>query len=129
VPDEYDDLFAAYVTALRGAKRDAEQWWTDAVEKEAAAGGPESGIEGLRRRWPLGLAAHPRVIAVYREFYLTCETLTEEREADAGPDTRLVDAGTLVTEWLLSPDTADLAELIAQLPYAPIGLDEEGNSV
>ena len=129
MPDEYDDLFAAFVTALRGAKREAEQWWSGAVEKETLEQGPESSIDGLQRRWPLGPAAHPRVIAVYREFYLRCEALTEEREDNAGPDTRLVEAGTLVTEWLLDPDTADLAEMIAQLPYAPIGLDEEGNSV
>lgn len=126
MPDEYDELFDEYVEALNAAKREADAWWDSAVEKETATRGS---AEGLLRRWPLGPAAHPRVIAVYREFYMKCEEITEERLETGGPKTRVVDPGSFVTEWLLDPETADLARMIAQLPYAPLGLDEEGDTV
>jgi hypothetical protein len=123
--DEYDDLFSAYVAALRRAKAEADAWWERAQQALPANGGADA----LQRRWPLGPAAHPRVIAVYRAFYLECEAITERRQGKAAEDARLVEPGTFVTEWLLEPQYTDLALMISQLPYAPLGLDEEGNTV
>jgi hypothetical protein len=124
---EYDDLFDQYVQALREAKAIAERWWVHAMAAQEAE--PDTTRWAtLSRRWPLGFASHPRVIAVYRHFYMECERLTERRqETDSGAD--VVEPGSFVTEWLLDDATADLAVMISKLPYAPLGLDEEGNTV
>ena len=126
MPDEYDQLFAQYVKALRDAKSLSEDWWERALSKEAAR---DEASSGLRRRWPLGPAAHPMVIAVYRDFYLNCELITQRRTESEDSDARVVDPASFVTEWLLGDENGDLALLISQLPYAPMGLDDDGNTV
>jgi hypothetical protein len=129
VRDEYDELFDEYVKALRTAKGQADEWWERTLEIEAVKVGTSEAEGRLRLRWPLGPAAHPRIVAVYREFYLRCESITEKLLETGGPSTRIVDPGSFVTELLLGPKNGDLAVTVSHLPYAPLGQDEEGNTI
>ncbi|MHC4469335.1 MAG: hypothetical protein ACYTDY_00765 [Planctomycetota bacterium] len=124
-----EELFAEYVDALDKAKNAAEEWWKRLVEKEAAqAGDSASALARVRRRWPLGPAAHPYIIATIRKYYLACEALNEELAAsNPGGEEEDVYPNLFVSEWLLDEDTEELADFISVLTYWPIGLGSDGS--
>ncbi|HEX6708668.1 MAG TPA: hypothetical protein VF169_28280 [Albitalea sp.] len=77
--NRYQVLFDAYVRELEAAQAYTLQWWDDLVAREASQQGPDEDAEAeVRRRWPMGPASHPRVIAVFRKHFLLCEALNEQ---------------------------------------------------
>jgi hypothetical protein len=120
----HEKLFEHYVEDLTAAKVVAELWWDRLTAAEEATGDPKQAADNLRRRWPYGPAAHPKVIAVLRRYYLACVGLNNElgEDDEVYPDN-------FTTEWLMDNDTSPLGDFIADLPYWPIGLDENVNPV
>ena len=127
----YDELFQAYVAALREVKAEVETWWRSLLDRTAARlEDPLRAETVVRKRWPLGPVAHPRVIAVYRDFYFRCEAVSTARRKIADPeDDEVVPPELFLTEWLLDEDHEDLAEFLGGLPFAPIGMSHEGSFV
>lgn len=114
----HEELFAKYVEELREARVLAETWWKgllNSAEGSAAA--------KIRRRWSLGPASHPLVLAVLRKYYLECEALNQEVPDDEESPMLFV------TEWLLDEDTEELAEFIADLTFWPIGVADDGSPI
>jgi hypothetical protein len=76
----YDKLFDEYVEELRKAKAFAEAWWDELLAAETKKAGGDAGAaeDAVRRRWPVGPASHPVVIAVIRKYYLACFQLNEQ---------------------------------------------------
>jgi hypothetical protein len=129
VPTRHEELFTEYVQALRQAKIEAEEWWTTLLDAETRrASTLNQAVVNLKRRWPVGPASHPYVIAVLRKFFLACEALNDEL-ADAGDEDEEVYPHTFVSEWLLDDETDDLADFMGDLTYWPIGLDSDGDFV
>jgi len=156
--NRYKLLFDDYVTELDRARTFTEAWWQRLLDQELAGGHtPEQAEEAVRRRWPMGPTSHPRVLAVYRRFYIACEGLNEEvmaaqarrtREAEerghAGwgvedpPDAAASDDDGWGDEWQVDPPGLlvdalfgrrdDLGEFMARMVFAPIG-EEDGRSV
>jgi hypothetical protein len=58
---EVSELYSAYVAELGAAFDQVEPWWEQLRGRHSR--------KQLRLRWPAGPAAHPRVLAVYREFH------------------------------------------------------------
>jgi hypothetical protein len=128
----YDKLFERYVTELAAARQEATAWW-DAL---LAAAGPRA--QDVRLRWPCGSVSHPRVIAVYRKYYLECERLNQknaepapeeaplwgEDEPDKGPK-YMPTANFLLDN--LEPVDPDLARFMEMLILSPIGLNPDGD--
>jgi hypothetical protein len=86
----YDDIVDDYLEDLRAARAEVLTWW-DALLADAAPDGDLASAERVvRPRWPAGPVSHPRVIGVYRYYYLMLDALNEERqaalEASAEPD-------------------------------------------
>lgn len=136
---QHDELFEAYVAALREAKQSAETWWDELLDEQSkAAEDSRSAEETVRKRWPFGPASHPWVIAVFREYYLRCEELNNEAEAAAledagGPSSEgnwgsegehtqtTIPPRVLVIEQLANDETEDLYDFVLNVRFVPIG--------
>ena len=121
----YIELFERYVEELEYAKKWAETWWASVEETEASRT-----IDAVVRkqvlttRLPIGAAAHGGHIAVIRNFWLACCVLN-----DKNPLHENVAPEQLLLAWLIQDGREELARFVAQLPYWPIGMDEEGKWV
>lgn len=98
----HDELFDLYVPTL------------DRVVREAANSTPQLNAGGP-------LATHPRIIAVFREFFLACDRINRE---DAGDSYEYPQEFTI---GRLKGKRDDLADVLAEFPYLPIGVDEHDN--
>jgi hypothetical protein len=123
----HERLFADYVQELRQAKEEVEIWWRELIEAETRrVEDRQQARVQCKRRWPLGAAAHPRIVHVLRKYYLLCVALNDEL-TDADGEGDEVYPHQFVSEWLLDEDTEDLGDFISGLSYWPIGLDEDGD--
>jgi hypothetical protein len=150
----YQNLLRDYVKELREAKEIVNEWWQALVAQTLQQAESEfAAAEELRRRWPVGPAAHPAILRVVRKYYLACDELNRQvarssaqtdaqaiesvatyslaangRKAALEPDLPL-SPGVLVGESLFTAQTRDLADIVGRLTYWPIGLDEKGRYV
>ena len=131
-----EQLFDSYVEDLSAAKSASEDWWRDLLDAETSAlGDRDEAIRQVRRRWRRGPASHPRVIAVIRKYFMECQRLNEFLESDDfDPDDERnqyeeIYPQIFLTEWLLDGKNDELGEFIADLPYWPIGMNEDGDYV
>jgi hypothetical protein len=143
----YEALRSQYIHELRVAKSDVNDWWAALVERtlQLTNHNKIEAARELRRRWPVGPAAHPRILAIVRKYFLACDQLNQVidkeqnddlhqlvphrlatfTEQEQEPD-QTVSPGILVGESLLTPATDDLAKIVGQLTYWPVGVDEQG---
>lgn len=139
-------LWQAYVTELRAATAQVNPWWKALAMKAIQEGGTQvAAAMLLRRRWPVGPAAHPRILAVIRAYYLACHQLnqvlpvpegvtdfrlddTVEDEQPSEPDLP-INPLIFVRDSLLTEATPDLARIATALTYWPIGMNEAGEYV
>jgi hypothetical protein len=148
----HEALFASYATDLGTARRHAQAWWADLVEREVAAGPSLRQAKfRLNRRWPDGPASHPAVLHVIRKYWLACDTLNEAilaEELNVVPDAATMSEEYVldtsddedeaddevkadgevyphifILEWLMDGKHDALASFIGKLSYWPIGLD------
>jgi hypothetical protein len=124
----HDRLFDDYVQELRKAKGAAETWWKKLIVAEMRKGGSrEEAVSRIKRRWPMGPASHPYVVAVLRKYWLACEKLEQEiiagkRETD---DEAPIPPSAFLCESLLDGKHTKLAVFISPLNYWPIGNYED----
>ena len=83
----HEQLFEQYVAELRDNMRAALSWWDDLLDRETAHVGSRDEA-GRRRefRWPFGPPSHPFIIRVYRKYFLLCEELNRQIEAERALD-------------------------------------------
>jgi hypothetical protein len=129
--DVFDEIFERYVQDLRPARDEAVRWWQSLLDSTAAD--PDA-TQRLRLRWPCGPTSHPRVIGVYRQYYLECDKVNVEiwkkqanRNATAGwgEDDEKVGTGQVpparfLLDNLESVD-AELGKFMEILVFSPIG--------
>ncbi|WP_163863465.1 hypothetical protein [Myxococcus eversor] len=132
----YDSLFLDYLEELRPARDEAVQWWDSLIQ--SAGTDPKSAYTQVRLRWPAGPASYPRIIAIYRKYYLACAVLNEEREAARGSSSRpsagwgeddedddvpaFVPPVRLLIDGI-SPVDPELGDFMEALVFSPMGLD------
>jgi hypothetical protein len=121
----HEKLFNRYCGDLREVKAEVDLWWRALLVEEVKRDGDDlRGRREVRRRWPSGPGAHPRVIAVVRKYYLACLALNEQLEDEGG---EVVEPAVFLAEWLLDPGSEDLVGLTESLSYWPVGFDSEGD--
>ncbi|BAV51227.1 hypothetical protein MesoLj113a_62540 [Mesorhizobium sp. 113-1-2] len=139
----YKEIQARYLAEMRTILPAVMAWWkAHAVRdpSELVGSVPQNDFEA---RWPAGPTAHPRVLHVFRKYFLEIDTLNldnESREPPSGGETKESDWGTdgeteevdfqLPIDLLVDdlPNVApDVYELVRGLVFVPIGQspDEE----
>lgn len=121
-PDNHDELFQAYVNALRTAFDEAREEYGATLENDARVAKSEKAESVLNAKQSL-LCTHPYVIEVFRHYFLACDALNRTAAKN-----EFVYPGIFSTEYL-SGENNDLFDLMADLSYLPIGLDEKDRYV
>jgi len=122
MPTRHEELFQEYLKEMRAAQALAEAWWKDLVNKAGAA--------EARRRWPLGPAAHPRVIDLLRKYWFKVEDINRAIEAGKGKKgEEVIYPQNLLADDLLDGKNDDLAKWLNTLTYWPLGLDRNDDYV
>jgi hypothetical protein len=145
--DPYAELFEMYLAELREACEEALAWWHDLLRRHVdGAADPEAETRRLRSRWPLGPVAHPRVIAVYRKYYLAVDAVNQdilEREetpmdgdpldarfwVEAEDDGQALEHPRAVLYERLDRVDPHLARFMDYMVFVPIGADRDGRLV
>jgi hypothetical protein len=132
MPNRYDKLFERYVKELRTVRDEAQAWW-DALLKSAG-----EDTQNVRLRWPCGAVSYPRVIAVYRKYYLECNQLNEENskpvaesrpkwgesESEADRDPRFMPIAPFLLDNF-EPVDPTLGKFMQALILSPIGMNPD----
>jgi hypothetical protein len=119
----FRDDFRLYEDELTKAVSRALVWWNRMTTHTARRlRNPQRGIDSVWSSRPAGPASYPDVVASIRRGWLRCAAINRDRE-DAGR----VAPQTFVLQWLLEAGRADLARILAPMPYWPLGLDETRN--
>ncbi|KXU83315.1 hypothetical protein CI15_29935 [Paraburkholderia monticola] len=142
--DPYAQLFERYVRDMRDAREDALEWWQQLANRELAITGDAATVEcNLKQRWPCGPVSFPRVVAVFRQYFLECEALeppvaTLGKEPCSESDWGVEDDNTneslpseprqLLIEHLISADE-ELGRFMRFFVFIPIGHDASGRVV
>lgn len=146
--DLYAKLFEEYVIELEEAREDAIKWWNKVIQIEGEILGDRNKAEFfVRWRWPLGPTSHPRVIAVFRKYYLAIEDINREllekeeqgeftfklpeegmwgiNDEMAEQDSLIQHPRTILFERL-EEAAEPLARFMDSLVFIPIGADSDG---
>jgi hypothetical protein len=138
--DSFEEFFNRYLQDLRGARDEALAWWDQLFESELARDGGDRDAARLRidLRWPCGPASFPRVIAVFRRYYLECKALQtpEETAVEGAADDesawgtevdedsdRWDEPRQLLIDHLINVDQV-LGQFMKLFVFIPIGNDE-----
>ncbi|MBZ9794832.1 hypothetical protein [Mesorhizobium sp. ES1-4] len=132
-----------YIVELRAAVPDVKKWWKAQLrknERKSYPGGPALDFE---TRWPTELGGHPRLIAIFRKYFLLAEELNLELDEqgrkyheedpdelwglDVPPPTReqVLPIDLLVND--LEDDNDDLYEVMETMFFIPIGIGKDGD--
>lgn len=121
------DIRDRYIEELRGVLPTLQAWW-DKMEADEG--------EVVWKRWPTGLAGHPRVLAIFRKYYLEIDAVDREQSMPEeepvekwGIDSMGEEMGSVRPANVLlfdlpsfAPDLTDVTEGIC---FLPIALDEK----
>ncbi|AZO63659.1 MAG: hypothetical protein E5Y88_01770 [Mesorhizobium sp.] len=120
---EHQEVFGDYVADLTTACGIAEKWWEDTVNAQVKKGmdRDDAIAVSFNRRWA-GPAAHPKVVWIVRLYWLACDKIN----TDFVPG-KPVYPETFLLKWLVDAGEKELVQLIACMPYWPVGLDENGD--
>jgi hypothetical protein len=132
----YGELQERYIGEMRRILPDLFAWW------DGRSSGRFDEPNDFDRRWPAGLVAHPRVLDVFRRYFLLVERINIENErppedprsaldeaswgqdppADRRNYTRPIDL--LVND--LEDEAEDVWEVVQGIVFIPVGVDPEG---
>jgi len=122
-PEAHARAFDEYIRDLQTVVPEAKRVWL-AVIRQFQASFPDRAVamkEALRFQ-PAGAAFDARVIAVVRRHWLVCDRLNRSvTESDRVAPERFL------LEWLIAAGQDDPVDVLAGMPYWPIGLDADGN--
>jgi hypothetical protein len=112
-------LFHRYIERLEWAVNEALEFAeSERRQLDEAADGDEARTdEEMETQGPL--ASNPYVLGAIREHWLDCARLNVEHPDDT------VEPVHLIYDWLRR-DRPELASILAELPYWPVGWDDRG---
>jgi hypothetical protein len=145
---KFKKLQDEYIDALRPAIGDALRWWEAHCSYPHTEPRSYAEMEPFHRRWMSGPASHPRVIAVFRDFYFQVQALNDAADAAEAADAEATDKRTGAPEeerwgsdvppaWVprahpldvlindLATIAPDLHEAMQGFLYVPIGMDPQ----
>jgi hypothetical protein len=140
---KYERIVSNYIADLKEAHREVMLWWSRLLAEASPEGNMEIAEKEVRPRWPVGPTSHPRIIAVYRKYYLEVEKINEAwhkkrdeaRQAAHGTwGTRepAEEDGIIEPRFLLIDDLdsrePELHRFINYMIFSPIGTNYEGDA-
>lgn len=141
---EFHEVQAAYIEEVRSVMPEILAWW------QGLFGGADPASEEARpvhKRWPTGPAGHPRLLAIFRKYYLEIDEINDANtiafEARGEPDIDKEElwANTVEDEIVhlekphdllindLQDIDAELYELMRGIAFVPIGLNQHKDTV
>jgi hypothetical protein len=114
----HDRLFDEFVKDLSQVVDQAKTEWRSAVEQRTREGVSVEVAEAEVRKRLRYLGAHPRVIAVFRQYFLACDQLNKSQNIS-------FQYPTIFTGERLMGKHQELWEILADLPYLPMGTDKQ----
>lgn len=81
--ETYEKLQQAYIAALRPVVADALSWWDAHCPYSHTEPRSWEEMHPFHQRWIAGPAAHPRVIAVFRDYFFQVLQLNDQSIASA----------------------------------------------
>lgn len=119
----HQKLFDEYVKSLDNAIQTASSWWDGMIKVRMDRGADfETALRESYRARLAGPAAHPEVVWVIRKYWLKCAALNDEV-----PETQRVPPEVFLLSWLMDGKHGVMVQVLAGMPYWPIGLDRDGN--
>jgi hypothetical protein len=129
-----------YIAELRPVALEVVAWWDAHCSTRWTEPTPPDAMSDFQRRWIAGPAAHPRIIAVFRKYFLAIDALNIELDDgdpndDDGPAWGK-DSDETETRYALPIDllvnglkavAPDLHEIMQGMLFVPIGADPEGD--
>jgi hypothetical protein len=137
----YDDISRAYIADLRVVRDEVLAWWQGLLEAAAVDGDLGAAERAVRPRWPAGPVSHPRVIAVYRYYFLLIDALNDRLEASReelpeddrdrgwGDEDEEKEDGILEPRFILLDNLEskdpEIAEFMSRFVFSPIGANPD----
>lgn len=127
--EQYKQLRSDYINALRTITPEIIRWWFDNCPYHWRDENEE--MTDFHRRWPVGPAAHPQIIDLFRQYYFAVWELNdrlaaEEKAMIVKPETisfqRPLDL--LIND--LSTVAPDLFEIMEGFVFIPVGMTPYG---
>jgi hypothetical protein len=139
----YGDIMDRYLVDLAAARDEVVVWWERLLEAASPEGDVDAAQKAVRARWPLGPVSHPRIIAVFRQYYLETEAYNENKRAggsganvpsdpnagwgeDPPDDEGIVEPRGLLLDSLEAYDP-ELSTFMQRYLFPPIGTDTDGH--
>ena len=137
----YEDIQSEYLVEVHKIIPSVLEWWRARAVRPPSLdeGKPQNDFEA---RWPLGPAAHPRILHVVRIYFLQTYELNRENErrrtprddapneSDWGTDDKGDDVKFYLPIDLLVNDIEevdpDVYEVVSGLVFVPVGLSPAG---
>ncbi|RUZ73160.1 hypothetical protein EN943_28115 [Mesorhizobium sp. M7A.F.Ca.US.006.01.1.1] len=136
--DTLQAIQAAYISELKKEVPRIKKWWTKSMKDNTEKRYPDKLIVDFDLRWPSGMGGHPRLIEIFRRYFLAAEARNLELE-EAG---RQYEQKPVTEEWgldteppsrenvppidLLLNDLAsehqDLHRVMRTMQFIPIGM-------
>ena|SRR6187402_800544 len=129
--EQYKQLRTDYINGLRTIIPAIIHWWSDNCPYHWRDEVSNDDMTDFHRRWPVGPAAHPRIIDLFREYYfkvweLNNKLAAEEKAMIVKPVTisfqRPLDL--LIND--LSTVAPDLFEIMEGFVFVPVGMTPYG---
>ena len=138
MPDTFDSLQADYIEEVRALKPVLFEWWINLTGIEAINDRPPPIFE---ENWPFKISGHPRLLEVFRRYYMKIEDLNDraavgavDRSENRKPPSdwmEEVDPPTLeqadpidLLVWDIQEAAPDIFKLAAGVVYVPVGLNQ-----
>lgn len=137
----FTEILDRYLAEMRAIRPAVLAWWNTHAERAVEELEMSTARNDFERRWPAGPTAHPRVLEVFRRYFLEIDNLnleieTENKEKlstsehDWGSEADEEDPFQLPIDLLvddLRTTAPDVYQLVKGMVFVPIGLspDEE----
>jgi len=124
----YADIMDRYLAELAEARDEVWVWWERLLQDASPTGDLAEAEKAVRARWPLGPVSHPRIVAVFRQYFLETEAYNESKLASAGgaDDEGVIQPTGLLLDSLETYDD-ELSAFMQGYVFTSIGTDPDGN--
>ncbi|MGN6107046.1 MAG: hypothetical protein ACTHU0_18210 [Kofleriaceae bacterium] len=116
----FEKLQHDYIAELRAELPNITKWWKATLKKNQVKSYPGGIDADFPTRWPTEMGGHPRLIAIFRKYFLLVEKLNSESTKQVHPIDLLVND--------LAEDHESLHEVMGTMFFIPIGTNEAGES-
>ena len=140
--DAYEDIQNRYLGELREVMPKVTEWWNQNAHRQFAELKRSSAQNDFEARWLAGPVGHPRILHVFRKYFLETELLNSENddlsegkkrgqvEGDWGVEAERSDVPFYLPIDLLVYDLETLApelfEVMSCLVFVPAGMSPDG---